>query len=106
MIYALAIRELLPEVRQIKARLLYLGSDPASEHALKNIDQAAGAISQHVAAACQLLEEGKGLSVTPQRPRHDEFRLALPAALDLYENIKRDAVLEGFGKFCDVWNAP
>jgi hypothetical protein len=105
-IYALAIRELLPEVRQIKARLLFLGSDPASEFALKSIDQAVRALSQHIAAACQLLEEGKGLSGIQQRPRGDEFRLARAAALDLYENTKREAVLETFGRSSDVWNAP
>jgi hypothetical protein len=105
-IYALAIRELLPEIPQIQARLLFLRSDPPREYALKNVEQTIATLAQHVGAACELLNEGKTLPSMLKRPLSDEFRIALPASLEWYEHIKREAVLESFGSFTQIWDSP
>jgi len=105
-IYALAIRELLPEIPQIQARLLFLRSDPPREYALKNVEQTIATLAQHVGAACELLNGGKALPSMLKRPLSDEFRIALPASLEWYEHIKRDAVLESFGSFTQIWDSP
>jgi RecB family exonuclease len=104
-IYALAVRQLLPEVPQIQARLVYLRSDPPHPYPLKNIDEATQLISEHVSAACNLLEQGRGLPGMEERRPGDEFRLLLPAELESYVRRKRTAFTRTFGTFTRVWKS-
>jgi RecB family exonuclease len=104
-IYALAVRQLLSEVPQVQARLVYLRSDPPHAYALKNIDEATRLISEYVSAACNLLEQGRGLPSMEERRTGDEFRLLLPAEIESYVHRKRMAFTRTFGTFTRVWKS-
>jgi hypothetical protein len=104
-IYAIAVRELLPQVPAIEARLVFLRNDPPHAYALRKIDEAIAMISDHVRAACSLLEQGKGLASIAERKAGDEFRLLLPADLEGYLCVKRNSFSLNFGTFSRVWRA-
>jgi hypothetical protein len=106
-IYAIAARQLLPDVRQVSARLVYLGDDVLGAHKLPNVEEAIQTISTCVMAACELLGQGRGLPSVEERKPSDDFRVALPADTEAYLRKKRAAfgrVLVNFAK--TVWRAP
>jgi hypothetical protein len=104
-IYAIAVRELLPQVPSVQARLVYLRNDPPRAYALRSVDEAVATISDHVRAACDLLRQGRGLVSMAERKAGDEFRLLLPADLDGYLRIKRVSFTRTFGNYSRVWRA-
>jgi RecB family exonuclease len=104
-LYALAVRQLLPDVPRIVARLVYLGGEQPNAHRLADVDQAAADIAAHVTAVLSLLEEGITLPGPDAHESWNEFRLALPAALPTYWPIKQAAFAQAFGRFTRVWSA-
>jgi RecB family exonuclease len=104
-LYTLAVRQLLPDVPRIVARLIYLGGERPNAYRLADVDQAVTDIAAHVAAASTVLEEGVALPGPDARESWNEFRLALPAGLPTYWQIKQAAFAQAFGRFTRVWSA-
>ena len=94
-LYATAISQLVPDVRRIVARLLYLGG-AVDVRPLDGdeLDQAMSDLGRHASAAIDELLKGRAL---PGPDAYDKFsghRLALPADLELYRQIKGRALFE------------
>jgi hypothetical protein len=106
-IYAIAARQLLPEVRQVSARLVYLGDELLEAHKLPDVEEAIQAFSACILAACDLLGQGRCLANLEDRKPNDDFRLALPADTEAYLKKKRPALKRAFGEFPKtVWGTP
>jgi len=103
-IYAAAARHLLPGVRHIVARLLFLGEDIPHPYKLPNVDQAIAAVATHIAAACALLDQGTVLPGPDAHQRRNDHRLALPAAAATYFQLKQSAFSRALGDFSRVWS--
>jgi len=104
-LYALAVRELLPESR-IVARLIYLGDDVGS-YRLADIDAAVAQISHYVSEARALVSAGRTLPGPDAGEAYNELRLALPANADTgYFRVKRAAFARAFGNYSRIWSAP
>ena len=104
-LYALAARTLLPEVRSTRARLAFLQSDPADLAVLHNVEDAIASTSSHLRAAAKSLLEGVSL---PGPDTEDEWSarlLALPAAGSGYSNLKRAAFSKAFHHLRQAWLA-
>lgn len=71
--YAIAARELMPHVPVIQARLVYLRAEPPRAHALRSVEEAIAMICDHVRAACDLLEQGRGLANLAERQAGTSF---------------------------------
>jgi hypothetical protein len=104
-IYAIAAKQLLPNVRRIIARLYYLGEATPRSRELPNVAQAVQEVSGYVQQAWILLEEGRGLPGLAQ-DEHDEYRIALPADLQKYLRVKRVSLRRAFGAYGRIWEAP
>lgn len=103
-IYAIAARQLLPQVQAVVPRLFYLREDAPQAHELKDVLNVVTKVGEYVAAACVLLQEGKGLPGL-KRDDYDEYALALPAAHKPYFKRKDRALRNAFGRFASVWSA-
>jgi hypothetical protein len=104
-LYALAVRQLLPDVPRIVARLIYLGGDQPNAYSLSDVDQAAAEIAAHVTAASTLLTDGTVLPGPDAHESWNEYRLALPAGMATYFQIKQPAFAQAFGAFTRVWTS-
>ena len=103
-VYAIAARQLSPEARRIVARLFYLREGTPKAYELPNVDQTILELAGYVTQACALLNEGKALPGT-KRDEHDEYRIALPAADEVYFQLKGGSIHRSFGAFTRVWRA-
>ncbi|MFL6603054.1 MAG: PD-(D/E)XK nuclease family protein [Steroidobacteraceae bacterium] len=104
-VYAIAARQLSPDARRIVARLFYLRENVPKEYKLPDIDQTILEFAGFVTQACALLNEGKALPGT-KRDEHDEYRIALSAAEEVYFRLKSGPIHRSFGEFTRVWRAP
>jgi hypothetical protein len=105
-IYAAAARQLLPDVSHILARLVFLVSDPKPRaHRLGDVDGAIAEIGTHVAAACALLEQGTALPGPDAQESWNDFRLALPAGLGSYLELKRQVFSQALAPASKIWSA-
>jgi len=105
-IYAAAVRQLLPEVSHIVARLIFLGTDPQPHpHALADVDAAIGEIATHITAASALLGQGVALPGPDAQENWNEFRLALPAGLTSYLELKRQSFSQALAPASRIWSA-
>jgi len=99
-IYAIAVRALLPTVPQVIARLVYLGGDAARALELADLEKAIQAVANALIEAQRVLHQGQGVPHVRERKdeREDDFRLALPADLDIYIERKRSAFRSALGE--------
>jgi hypothetical protein len=106
-IYAAAVRQLLPDVSHIYARLVFLGNDPKPRaHLLSDPDRAIAEISSHIAAGRALLERGVALPGPDAQEPWNEMRLALPAALGSYLELKRQPFARALASIERIWKTP
>jgi RecB family exonuclease len=84
-LYAMAVRTLLPEVKVILARLVYLADD-AAIFVLRDeeLDQAIADATMYLAAAVEILRSGRIAPRSEQDANYDDMRLALPADREVY----------------------
>ncbi|MBN9466015.1 PD-(D/E)XK nuclease family protein [Brevundimonas sp.] len=84
-IYAAAVRQGFPDVRQVVSRMVYLRDGPA-HHGLSGdrLDDALATTERFIAAAAALVAAGYAPSGPDAEDRFNEMRLALPAELELY----------------------
>ncbi len=103
-VYAVAARHLLPDLRHIVARLVFLGDDTPHPYRLADVDAAVAEIARHVGAACALLDQGTALPGPDAHERWNDYRLALPAGAATYFHLKQSAFGRAFGDFSRVWS--
>jgi hypothetical protein len=104
--YSAAVRQLLPEVSRIFARLVFLGGDSKPRaYPLADPDAAIAEIGSHIAAACALLEQGMALPRPDAHEASNEARLALPATLVSYIALKRQAFSRGLAPASRIWSS-
>jgi RecB family exonuclease len=105
-LYAMAVRTLLPDVRTIVARLIYLADAPATF--VLSGDELDGAITEattYLVAAVEILRSGQ---VAPRWERdepYDDMRLALPADRESYLRRKAAAFRAANQKLNKLWSA-
>ena len=84
-LYAMTVRTLLPEIRTVVARLIYLADEPA-KFELRG-DELDGAITEattYLVAAVGILRSGRLAPRWEQDGLYDDMRLALPADRESY----------------------
>lgn len=105
-IYVTAVRQLLPEVSHIVARLIFLGTDPQPHaYSLTDVDAAIGEIATHITAACRQLDQGIALPGPDAQETWNDFRLALPSGLASYLDIKRQSFSQALAPASRIWSA-
>lgn len=103
-IYAIAASQLLTDVHSIAPTLLYLREDVPRSHELVGVDNVIAQVSEFVAEACNLLQQGNVLPGL-RRDENDEYAIALPAAREFYFKRKDRPLRRAFGKYARWWSA-
>jgi RecB family exonuclease len=105
-LYAIAVRVLLPEVRAVVARLIYLADDPATfELKGDELDDAIGQALGYLSAAIAILRSGR---IAPRWERdalYDDMRLALPADRESYLRRKSAEFREANRHLNRLWGS-
>ena len=84
-LYAMTVRTLLPEVRTIVARLIYLADEPTKfELKSDELDNAIVEATTFLVAAVEILRSGRIAPRWEQDAHYDDMRLALPADRESY----------------------
>jgi len=106
-IYAAAVRQGLPDVRQVVSRLVYLRDGPA-HHGLSGdlLDAGIAEAERFIAAAEALITGGAAPPGPDVEDRFNDLRLALPAELDAYLRRKAAARASVAGELPDFWGRP
>ena len=104
-LYALAARTLVPEIRQVRARLVFLGTDPPVAVPLSDADGVAAALGMQLASAAASLLAGNVLPGPDAEEEWSGSRLALPAPAEGYHALKRSAFLRACDALADIWRA-
>lgn len=105
-LYAMTVRTLLPEVRTIVARLIYLADEPAKfELRGDELDDAIVEATSFLVAAVEILRSGRIAPRWEQDARYDDMRLALPADRESYLRYKGAAFRAANQKLGKLWNA-
>lgn len=105
-LYAMAVRKLLPEVRTIVARLIYLADDPATfELRGEELDRAITDATTYLKAAAEILRSGRLAPRWEKDTDYDDMRLALPADRESYLRRKNVAFRAANQTLSKLWNA-
>jgi ATP-dependent helicase/DNAse subunit B len=107
-LYAMAVRQLLPDVRSVASRLLYLAEETAP-CALEGeaLDNAIAEVTQFVALACEMVRNGATVRGEDAHEKsHDDLRLALPADRDAYLRRKQRTFAEANKALLSLWSRP
>jgi hypothetical protein len=103
------VRELLPEVKAVKARLIYLADTPVTLSLQdEELDTAIAEASKYLAFAVDLLRSGRLASrrLSKDEAVYDEFCLALPADREAYLRRKRESFNEANRRLEPLWRQP
>ncbi len=105
-LYAIAARALLPEVRTVVARLVYLTDDPITFQ-LKGdeLDGAVGDAVSYLSAAMTILRSGRIAPRWEQDIDYDDMRLALPADRESYLRRKASEFRAANQPLNRLWSA-
>jgi hypothetical protein len=106
-VYAIAVRQLLPEITRVIARLIFLG-ETATSFELKGeeLENACKGAEQFLDIACDLVRKG---CACPGPDAHDDYydlRVALPADLEGYFRRKGTAFKEAGRALSALWGRP
>ena len=106
-IYAAAVRQGLPEVRQVVSRLVYLQDGPAA-HGLSGdaLEEANAEAARFIATAEALIAAGNAPPGPDVETRFNAMRLALPAELDAYLRLKAGSRAAVAGELPAFWQRP
>jgi len=103
-LYAMAVRILLPEIRTIVTRLIYLADEPARfELKGDELDAAVAEASTYLVAAVQILRSGRIAPRSEQDAVYDDMRLALPADRESYLRRKATDFRAASQKLGKLW---
>jgi hypothetical protein len=90
-LYAMAVHKLLPDVRTMAARLIYLADDPVTfELRGDELDRAIVDATAYLVSAVKILSNGRLAPRWEKDTHYDDMRLALPADRESY--LRRKAV--------------
>lgn len=103
-LYAMAVRTLLPEVKVVLARLVFLNDDPAI-FVLRDeeLDQAIADATMYLGAAIDILRSGRIAPRWEQDATYDDMRLALPADREVYLRRKATSFRDANQKLDKLW---
>jgi hypothetical protein len=103
-LYAMATRRLLPDVRTVISRLIYLDgvSEPFSLRG-DALDAAMKDISHYLNVACAQLRAGRACIGPDARDRFNDLRLALPSDIESYLNAKQAAFAASNRDLSALW---
>jgi hypothetical protein len=106
-LYAIAARQLLPDIRAVISRLVYLdgASEPLSLRG-EVLDRATADISRYLKAACDQLSDGRAVPGPDARDRFNDLKLALPADVETYFLSKWDGFTAASGELAGLWRQP
>jgi RecB family exonuclease len=105
-LYAMAVRTLLPEARAIIARLIYLADDPAKfELKGDELDSAIIEATTYLASAVEILRSGRIAPRSEQDALYDDMRLAHPADRESYLRRKGSDFRAANQKLSKLWNS-
>lgn len=105
-LYAMAARVLLPEVRTIVARLIYLADEPATfELRGDELERAVAEAKDYLASAVEILRSGHLAPRWESDNHYDDMRLALPADRESYLRRKRIEFQAANRPLARLWNA-
>jgi hypothetical protein len=103
-LYAMAVRSLLPEVRMVVTRLIYLADKPASfELRGLELDEAIADATGYLRSAVEILRSGCIAPRWEQDADYDDMRLALPADREAYLRRKATACSQANRKLEKLW---
>lgn len=106
-LYATAVRQLLPEVRTVVSRLAYLGDEsPPFSLNPQQLEAAEAAVSEFVSIVCTLLRSGAAPVGPDGREPESDLRLALPADFQLYARLKGGHWTERADRLTELWGMP
>lgn len=106
-LYAMAARQLLAEVRIIVSRLAYLAGESAPM-ALQGetLEEAMKDAAAFIAVASRIVRGGPAVPGPDARERYHDMRLALPADRDAYLRRKQDAIAAALSELVPLWRQP
>ncbi len=105
-LYAMAVRTLLPEVRIIVARLIYLADEPAIfELKGDDLDRAIAEVTTYLVSAVEILQSGRTAPRWETDELYDDMRLALPADRESYLRRKNTDFRAANQKLGKLWNS-
>jgi hypothetical protein len=106
-VYAIAARQLLPELTRVITRLIFLG-EAATLFELKGdeLENACKEAEQYLDCACELLRKGHACPGPDAREDYYDLRLALPADLQGYFQRKGTAFKEVSRALSPLWGRP
>ena len=104
-LYAMATRRLLPDVRTVISRLVYLDgvSQPVSLRG-DTLDAAMKDISRYLNVACAQLRAGRACMGPDARDKFNDLRLALPADIESYFITKQAAFAASNRDLSALWS--
>lgn len=105
--YALAVRSLLPDARNVSSQLTYLKHDPARTLRLMS-EELENAIDQAVAftAAGVHLQRSGQIAPGPAPVFFDPLSIALPTDVDTYRRVKRRVFAQANAALDKLWSSP
>lgn len=105
-LYAMTVRTLLPEVRTIVARLIYLAEEPSTfELRGDELDNAIVEATAFLVAAVEILRSGRIAPRWEQDAHYDDMRLAFPADRESYLRRKGPEFRAANQKLGKLWNS-
>src|SRR5262249_1162298 len=105
-LYAMAVKTLLPEVKTIVARLIYLADDPAKfELRADELDTAIPEATTYLVHAVGILRSGRIAPRSEDDPLYDDMRLALPADRESYLRRKGADFRSANEKLSKLWRS-
>lgn len=106
-LYAMAVRALLPEVRMIVARLVYLAGDNAPMRLQgEPLDTEMAEAAHFIGIASSIVRAGAAVPGPDAGERFHELHLALPADRNAYLRRKHQAFLHALDTLAPLWMRP
>ncbi|MET2831167.1 PD-(D/E)XK nuclease family protein [Mesorhizobium shangrilense] len=106
-LYAITIKQLIPEASTIIARLIYLDTTvPAAGLDGDTLERAEGTLLRFIDIAVEGLRNGVAYPGPDAFAGYNDLRIALPAALDRYQRRKQESFNAAQQRLAPLWAEP
>jgi hypothetical protein len=106
-VYAVAVRQLLPALTAVISRLIFLGEEATSADLKgEELDRAAQEVGDYLDLACALLKKGHACPGPDAQDPYNDLRLALPADRAGYFQRKGAAFRDACRELSPLWGKP
>jgi PD-(D/E)XK nuclease superfamily protein len=104
-LYAMTARQLIPDVRTVVSRLVYLAGEsrPCSLSG-DRLDEAIAEVTRFIAIGCAVMRSGFTVPGPDAHDPYNDLRLALPADRDAYAGRKEDAFANANKDLAALWS--